>query len=314
MTSTEFKNNSQNGSLNIYSIKEKLNDLVISLNKFKQFYELTDEQISEQTYRIPVRNPPNTNYCPTPSTPIIVNHYNDYSTKSYNPSSFYPRYLWPRSETIVINNCTSTHKNKSKNDKDEYKNTKNNDSSKAAASAALIGMAAVAFAGTYIVSKDEYILFYMSKLFSQIKDLNNLVNRTEFEIEFMMLEHQFNCWAEEFRTRTGKKFLGKGAVITSSMVGLSGFYLGTSFMVSGFVGATISGCYLLWNYMTADKDDEQRHFKNLLNKIADLNINLVNPTNASLIDFTEPDKQMQYGTLDIPIEPYNPIYPDLSRY
>ena len=334
------------GPFNIDLIKEKINDLTISIKKFKQFYELTDEQISKTTYSIPAFNPSYSNekvlindFQPTapiiinevhsiPSAPVIineskpsitVNHYHDHS---YNPTPLYLPYLLsqPRIETIVINNCNNSKSNrKTKKDNEEPENKKselvntNNEVSTAVTVGAIVGVAVVAFAGTYIVSKDEYILFYMSKSFSQIKDLNNLVKGTEFEIEFMMLEHQFNCWAEEFRNRTGKKLLGKGVAITSSMVGLSGLYFGTSLMVGGFVGATVSGCYLLWNYMTADKEDEQRQFKNLLQKIADFNKSLAGPSNADLIDFNEPEKQMAYGTLDIPIEPYNPIYPDLNK-
>ena len=333
------------GPFNIDLIKEKINDLTTSIKKFKKFYELTEEQISEITYSIPAINPSYSNekvlvndFQPMPNAPITnevystpfapktqpsitVNHYHDHSIRPYDPTPFYLPYLFsqPRTETIVINNCNDgMHNRKTKKDNNESENKKSqlantNEVSTAAVAGALVGVAAVAFVGTYIVSKDEYILFYMSKSFSQIKDLNNLVKGTEFEIEFMMLEHQFNRWAEEFGARSGKKLLGKGFVITSGMVGLSGLYFGTSLIVSGFVGATVSGCYLLWNYMTSDREDELKHFKNLLQKIADFDKNLVSTPNANLIDFMETEKQPEYGELDIPIEPYNPIYPDLNR-
>ena len=127
----------------------------------------------------------------------------------------------------------------------------------------------------------------------------------------MQIKNQFDRWSNEFKKRTGKKLIGKSGVVLSSMVGLSGLYFGPALITGGFIGATVSGCYYIWNYMTADKEPEEKKFNILLQKISRLRNEIQCPVN--LIDFNETSAES--NIIRDPPAPfdknYTRIYPDL---
>lgn len=259
---------------------EKIEEVISSLDRFKKFY---DQPYEPHEYKIPVDHMNSVPSAPPTEAPtmpvaqpvtqpvtVVTNNY--YSAARHVP--YFIDLAQPSvRETIIINNCDHCKKDQCKCKKNEEVVEKKDEVGPVVKTAAVVGGVALAFAGTYIATKDEFVAYLMTSSSKKIKEMIALakLNDNPLGAETIIISNDYNDWITEFGNRTRPVFVGKGGAVTSSIAGCVGLYCGmTAIAATGLVGATVCGCYLFWNYMMPDKEDEQKQYNKLLKKLHSL--------------------------------------------
>ena len=164
---------------------------------------------------------------------------------------------------VIINNNPPSYSNRRTSSKD--KDEKESDNSTVKVVTVLAG-AATAAIGTYVIAKDEYVNFCLSDLDERMDRLRQLKDPDFFE-----LIAAYDEWKTLFEKRTKPQTYAKATTIGSVLGGLGGAYIASSVcMLTGAVGATAGGCYLLWRYLTEKKRSEDQVFAEFKSKLAAL--------------------------------------------
>jgi hypothetical protein len=134
-----------------------------------------------------------------------------------------------------------------------------------------LGSAVVAaFASTYIIGKDEYVIYTLSGIESDMKNLVAESKDTMYHTDVLLLQESFNVWLRKMIQRTQPTFYGKiGCVIGSSGVIASYFMNNTPCFYGGLLGLTASGCYLVWNSITLSNTNYLSKEDNCYQKVVD---------------------------------------------
>ncbi len=249
--------------------QQQLNDLIeiqkIFKESFDSLYEYDDSNKHSQKQSYLQSNPlnilskPNDNYYRGPT--IINNNY----------GSTIPLII-PQYHPIILNQGVKSSQliSKKKSEKKELSRGEI-----VASTGAIVGILSV---GTYLMSKDEYVTFYLSQIDENIKLLNSY---------YPSYLKEYEKWKSFYQKRTsGKchaKLLGTGSLATS----VGGFMiLSNVALFGGLVSGTACGCYLLWKYLTdnirKEKESYIRLRENIDKKIKELNKVNLEPSAPSL--------------------------------
>jgi hypothetical protein len=236
------------------TLLKHVNALEMELNrKFNDTYPNNSNQLP------PNYNGSNSNQ--QSSQPVIINNYN---SSSYPYPLFGYGYGMPYSQPVIINNGT-TYYSDAKSSKKEDKDTSD-------PVTGLIGGAILALACTYTMSGDEYIKYKMSAVSNKLRKLKNYYtysnddNIVKDQINSIIMAYE--KWEALYTSRTLKKCGAKTAVFGSGLSVCAGLFGGNSGLQAyGFIGATVSGCYLLWQYLTEDIHDEQTLYNDIFTKM-----------------------------------------------
>jgi hypothetical protein len=160
--------------------------------------------------------------------------------------------------TTIINNYNNKKSKKEENtDNKKYEVTKGEI---VLAGAVIAGVSATT---VYLMSKDEYVNFYLSKIDEKMEYLSLF---KDYDTRNIVLNYQ--KWKELHRKRTLKiccsKIAGGGSII-SSIVGL--MFVSNIVLCGGIIGGTASGCYFLWKYLTKNVRKEQQYYDDMMNEI-----------------------------------------------
>jgi hypothetical protein len=204
------------------------------------------------------------------STTIINNNYGSatYPFNNYYPIPLY--YPTPVSQTIIYDSSTKSYS--SNDDTDESKKSKSLSRGEVVAGAG--GLGVVLLGSAYILSQDEYIKLYLSKIDDAIKSIKyNTVHETLCHKEDIdNIVKKYDRWLSMYQTRTLGKCQAKLAGAGSFATGIGGFMLYSNVVLFGglFGGFACSG-YLLWKYMTDNLRREKDAYISLRNDIKKLN-------------------------------------------
>lgn len=169
-------------------------------------------------------------------------------------------------------------------------------------------------ASTYIVAKDEYVIYCLSNVHQCITelmmmDLTSITDQT-LRNEIIMLNQMYISWYDKFSPRTKGTLIGKTGILGSGFAGIACACLagGPVAWAGVTLGATASSCYVFWKWLTDDKQIEQGDFNTMLNKVDTILLNLkgtssmdqVPPASAPPIILTtsEPSAPSIYPNLD----------------
>lgn len=181
-----------------------------------------------------------------------VHHHTACSTGCTTPSlAFVPSY--PATQTVVINNnsCETdepvryrTFPKEKKTDKEDT-NTENKIVS-------IIGGVGLSFLGTYLISQDRYIKYYLSGIQNDMYKINLI---TTDPTKISSLNNKFTTWRDLYLQKVKSVFYGKICALMSGFVLCGGYYFkNKSTMLSSVLGLTVSGCFLLWKWLTDYND------------------------------------------------------------
>jgi hypothetical protein len=202
------------------------------------------------------------------TTTVINNNYGPY----YNPSNFigypplYP--VYPVQQTVIYNSSPKRSKRKDSSETEEK--SKNKSLTRGEVAIAATGIGVVTMASAYVLSQDEYVKLYLSKLNQAIKSLTTHT-LSQYDGDIKAIVKQYNKWIYLYQSRTlGKcqaKIIGSGSLAT----GIGGFVLYSNVaLFGGLIGAFACSGYLLWKYMTDNLRKEQEEYFKLREDIKKL--------------------------------------------
>ena len=219
--------------------------------------------------------------------------------------------IFPSSSTTIINNY-NTHKKDDKDEKKEVRVTTVSNNSLILGGLVVAGFSA---GSTYLMSKDEYIIFYYSEIIEKIdllKDhlrygavgLPTLQKNKNYRTNIENILRNYDKWNTLFEKRTKKvcasKVIGSCGVIS----GIAGIVFSSTVILSGgIMGGTASGCYLLWKYLMKNTKKERQHYDAMINSIDEL-IKLLE-TELSIPTYND-----NFGN---PSAPPPPAYEDVNK-
>jgi len=227
------------------------------------------------------------------STTIINNNYgsSSYPFSGYSMPIYYPM---PVSQTIIYDSSTKKTHNGSSSDNDEEESKKTKSLSRGEVVAGAGGIGVVLLGSAYILSQDEYIKLYLSKIDEMIKSIKTHTD-TLYINDVETITKKYDKWMAMYQKRTLGKCQAKLAGTGSLVTGIGGFMLYSNAVLFGglFGGIACSG-YLLWKYMTDNLRREKDAYTSLRNDIKKLNDliktekNSVNPSAPPLFDPNRP--------------------------
>lgn len=206
------------------------------------------------------------------SSPII-------RTKDDNQSEIHHHYhhgyaipsfpLYP--QPVIINNNSSPGYHTTKHDKDEEEDKKKSKPTRGEIVAGMVLIGGIGAAATYILSQDEYIKFYLSKIDEKIKALKQYqTDRKEGpdNREITSIIENYDSWKTLHETRTlnkcGAKVIGTGSCVSA----ISGFILYNNLILfTGLAGGITCGCYLLWRYLTDNLRKERQYYEQMIKSV-----------------------------------------------
>lgn len=128
-------------------------------------------------------------------------------------------------------------------------------------------VAGILATSTYVMSKDEYVKFHLSKIDSKFKSLKELTN-DEIPSNILQL---YDGWKSLYVNRTSMKCQAKIVGSSSMITSVGGFvFFNNLILFGGIAGSTICGCYLLWKYLSDQKSilrKEQTYHNQLCNSL-----------------------------------------------
>jgi hypothetical protein len=135
--------------------------------------------------------------------------------------------------------------------------------------AVVLGVGA-SFLGTFLVATDEYSQFCRLQLDEKMKVLATISQEVTDKKLNLFLE-TYEVWKKLFEQRTKPQRVAK-VTGSAALVGMAGgFFIASSTLaMTGLIGATVSGCYLFWKYLTLTKSGEEQVFKNFQAQLEDL--------------------------------------------
>lgn len=132
------------------------------------------------------------------------------------------------------------------------------------AGAALAGILA---SSTYVMSQDEYVKFYLSKIDAKFELLKQLTNN-QMPANILQL---YDGWKSLYKNRTSIKCQAKVLGSASMMTSVGGYlFLNNLVLFGGIAGGTLCGCYLLWKYLSDQNTmlrKEQTYYDQLRNSL-----------------------------------------------
>ena len=192
-----------------------------------------------------------------------VHHY--HHGHSYSSPIFPILAMPPQPPQVIVVNNPSQSQSGSSESKEKKKEEKDDDNTTLKVVAVIAGVATSAI-GTYVIAKDEYVNYWLSDIDEKIARLREL--KDPELAEFLLA---YDEWKSLFEKRTKSKTYAKATTIGSVLGGLGGAYLAsTAIVLTGVVGATAGGCYLLWKHMTTRTRTEDQAFSNFKSKLLSL--------------------------------------------
>jgi len=295
------------------------------LENLEEISKILDESFDATYGCYHCQNPPSSSSSNTllknqgSPTTIINNNFgsSSYPFGGYSMPIYYPM---PVSQTIIYDSSTKKAHigSSSDNNEEEPKKTKSLSRSEVVAGAGGIGV--VLLGSAYILSQDEYIKLYLSKIDETIKSIKthapaqstggnlqstggnlqstgvNLQSTdTFYQNDVETIIKKYDKWMGMYQKRTLGKCQAKLAGTGSLVTGIGGFMLYSNAVLFGglFGGIACSG-YLLWKYMTDNLRREKDAYTSLRNDIIKLNDliktekNNVNPSAPPLFDPNAP--------------------------
>jgi len=178
-----------------------------------------------------------------PPAPIIINN---------------PQPIIIQSQPIIVH----------KKDEEEEKKKEEDANDMAKKIVGGVALAGISFAGTYLVATDGYVNFLLSDVETAIQGLMELKDTSVKKHEILVFKYDYDVWKSFYLKRTKKTFLGKvggvgsGLFMAGALMASSGFGI-----VVGAVAAVGSGCYLLWNKLTAKTMTEEEAYDAMMKSL-----------------------------------------------
>ena len=84
-------------------------------------------------------------------------------------------------------------------------------------------------------------------------------------MNILQFKDDYHTWKTTYLHRVKKNFIGKGGAIGATAFGIGAFMIGSGIgLAIGAVGATASGCYLLWRRLTERKISEKQLYFDMM--------------------------------------------------
>lgn len=252
-----------------------------SIGKFEKFYHVVDSNTSA----LPPYNP---EYQSDGKKVYITNNYynNLGGTLSHVP------YMQPIQQ-VVINapSDNGTTDNDTKKNKDDKKKDDKEDNDTLRKVVSMIGTVGLAFTTTYMMTKDEFIIHWLSDADQTKQNIYvNIYVNIPLYTEIKQICLYYDDWVSEFRKRSSKVLTGKVGVFGCGLLTMAGIGWGNeSFAMRSILGAAVSGCYLMWKHLTTDKMLEEKSYRQLTTAVDDLMAKLKNMSNENMSLVSYPD-------------------------
>lgn len=158
------------------------------------------------------------------------------------------------------------------NQTEEDKKTKEKENKKIQKILAAGALSGLAFLSTWMFAKDDFLIFYRSDIDKQMNDLMKVVSENTIDpllvVYIKDFFYSYSEWRSSYKSRTLRKSIGTLGCISSAAAGLSGFLLEKAdFIYFGWVGTTLSGCCLLWNYLASNLKSEKLSYNHMMSKL-----------------------------------------------
>ena len=190
----------------------------------------------------------------------IRHHYHHDVSRMLNPI---PLIVFPpaASQVTIIQSGDASEQKKRK--QNEEKDDVSRGSTTALKVAAVVMGVGASFLGTYVMATDEYVNYYLSNLEQTMTPLREIL-RSEggSDTKLRNFIDTYQEWKDKFEKRTKPKVIAKVTSAVSIVTGAGGIFVASTMVaLTGVVGATASGCYLLWKHLTVKKRSEDEAFE-----------------------------------------------------
>ena len=165
---------------------------------------------------------------------------------------------------IIINNSHSSC-GKSAKTESRKKSEEKEDKKELSRGEIIVGMTVIAgmsAASVYVFSQDEYIKFYLSQIDDKISALKKYSNSKLYDVsvEIDQIITHYDAWKKLHTERTLNKCYAKVIGTGSLLTGVTAFIVYSNVALAGLFGGILSGCYLLWKYLTDNMRREYKHY------------------------------------------------------